>query len=87
MAGAPMGRMAGACLTRGEKLGIHINYRYVEDLWGKGIRCLVGRLASDRSINKESFKILLTRIWRVRGSVFFKEIQENLWLLEFTKQE
>jgi hypothetical protein len=63
MAKAPGGRMAWIFLTRGEKLGIQINDGEVEDLWGKGVRCLVGRLGSDRRINKESLKTLLIRIW------------------------
>jgi hypothetical protein len=37
-----------------------------------------------KKIHKEAFKAILIRIWRTLGSVFFEEIQENLWLFEFS---
>jgi len=53
-----------------------------------------GRLRVAKKINKESFKTLLTHVWRIVGRGFFffffflkkkekekeKEIQDNLWL-------
>lgn len=54
-------------------------------LRSKGSLCLVGRLASARKINKEAFKALLVRIWRLEGRVFFTEILDNLWPFEFTE--
>lgn len=39
-----------------------------------------------KKLNKEGFKAILVRIWRPVGRVIFKEIQENLWLFEFSKE-
>jgi hypothetical protein len=46
---------------------------------------LVG-LEIQKKINKEAFKTLLLRIWRTIERVFFKEIQDNLWLFEFDEE-
>jgi hypothetical protein len=59
----------------------------IEDLRIKGSKCLVGRLGDAKKINKEAFKLVLTRIWHTRGHLFFKEIQDNLWLFEFSDEE
>lgn len=42
------------------------------------------RFGVAKKIHRESFKANLLHIWRTMGSVFFKEIQENLWLFEFS---
>lgn len=72
-------------LTVGEQRGISISDEDTEELRSKGLKCLVGRLGEAKKINKESFKAVLTRVWRLKGGVFFKEIQDNLWLFEFTE--
>jgi hypothetical protein len=74
-------------LTKGEKHGISIGDDEIEDLRTKGSKCLVGRLGDAKKINKEAFKSMLTRIWRIRGHLFFKKIQDNLWLFEFSDEE
>jgi hypothetical protein len=74
-------------LTKGEKQGISIGDDEIEDLRIKGSKCLVGRLGDGKKINKEAFKSVLTRIWHIRGHLFFKEIQDNLWLFEFSDEE
>jgi hypothetical protein len=71
-------------LIDGEKEGIFIFVQDVADLQDKGTRCLVGRLRTDKKINKEAFQSLLSRLWRLVGRVSFKEIQENLWIIEFS---
>jgi hypothetical protein len=72
-------------LTEGEQRGITIIDDKTEDLKAKGEKCLVGRLAVAKKIKKDAFKTLIVYIWRTVGRVFFKEIQENLWLFEFTE--
>jgi hypothetical protein len=72
-------------LTEGEQKGILISDDEIEELRAKGSKCLVGRLGIAKKIDKEAFKTLLTRIWQTMGRVFFKEIQDNLWLFEFTE--
>jgi len=39
---------------------------------------------SDRRIQKETFKALMTRLWKTIEAVAFKELHDNLWLLEFS---
>jgi hypothetical protein len=51
----------------------------------KGSKCLVGRLGVPKKINREPFKNLLSRIWRMAGEIFFKEIYDNLWLFKFAE--
>jgi hypothetical protein len=72
-------------LTDGEQKGIEISYLETENLRAKGSKCLVGRLGVPKKIHKEAFKSLLVRIWCTVGKVFFKEIQENLWLFKFSE--
>ncbi len=47
----------------------------------------MGSLGVPKKLNKEAFKAVLVRIWRLGGNLFLKEIQENLWLFEFTKSK
>jgi hypothetical protein len=73
-------------LTEGEQRGIDVSDEETEALPSKGSKCLVGRLGVAKKLNKEAFKSLLLKIWRPVGRVFFKEIQENLWLFEFDEE-
>jgi hypothetical protein len=73
-------------LTEGERRGIDVSDEETEALCSKGSKCLVGRLGVAKKLNKEALKSLLLRIWRPVGRVFFKEIQENLWLFEFDEE-
>jgi hypothetical protein len=36
-----------------------------------------------RKVNKEAFKTVLSRIWRILNGVIFKELDDNIWLFEF----
>lgn len=71
-------------LIESELQEIDIGEDETEELRTKGSKCLIGRLGVAKKIHKEAFKAILVRIWRLLGSVFFKEIQENLWLFEFS---
>jgi hypothetical protein len=44
----------------------------------------VGKLWSEKPTNKEAFKTVFSRIWRLIGTVVFKELQDHLWLFEFS---
>jgi hypothetical protein len=35
-------------------------------------------------VNKEAFRSVLSHIWRTVGPVVFKEVQDNVWVFEFT---
>jgi hypothetical protein len=77
----------GMKLSEGERIEITINETDIADLRGRSERCLLGRLMSDRRIQKEAFKTLMSRLWKTVETVTFKEIQDNLWLLEFSNRE
>lgn len=67
-----------------EKEGISISEGEVAILQEKRSRCLVGRFGTEKRVNREAFKSLLTRIWRPVGCVIFQEVQEHLWIFEFS---
>jgi hypothetical protein len=69
--------------TKGEKEGIVITEDDVGEIRAQGEYCLIGKIWAEKKINKEAFKTVLSRIWRAEGCVSFKEIQENLWVIEF----
>lgn len=77
-------RWDGSSLTAGEQLGISITEEDVEETRAIGANCMVGRLWAEKKVNKEAFKSILSRIWRAEGYVEFKEIQDNLWIFEFS---
>jgi hypothetical protein len=77
----------GLKLSEGERIEITISETDIADLRGRSERCLLGRLMSDRRIQKEAFKTLMSRLWKTVEAVTFKEIQDNLWLLEFPNRE
>lgn len=44
----------------------------------------MGKLDFASKINKEAFRSVLTCLWRPLGNVGFKEIQDHLWIFEFS---
>ncbi|XP_059455041.1 uncharacterized protein LOC132185261 [Corylus avellana] len=49
----------------------------------RGQSCLVGKLVSDRMVSKEIIRSKLIRGWRPTGSLSFKVLGDNLFLLDF----
>jgi hypothetical protein len=84
MATNGVNRKAGEYRTKGEQLGIPITENDVKETRTIGANCLVGRLWAEKKVNREAFKSVMTRIWRAEGCVVFNEIQDNLWIFEFT---
>jgi hypothetical protein len=70
-------------LSEGERTGITITEGEIQEARVQGGRCLVGRLWMSRRVNKEAFKEVLTRAWRITRGVIFKELNDNIWLFEF----
>jgi hypothetical protein len=70
-------------LTEGEKVGLTITEGEVDEVRAQGGRCLVGKVWMGRRANKEAFKTVLSRIWRIFHGVIFKELDDNVWLFEF----
>jgi hypothetical protein len=74
-------------LTEGEKVGLKISEGEVVETRVKGENCLVGKIWAEKSVNKEAFRMMLSRLWRLVGHVIFKELHDNLWLFEFSDGE
>lgn len=49
----------------------------------RGQLCIVGKLVVDRYVSKETIKNALLKWWKPLGSIFFKVLGENLFLIEF----
>jgi len=62
----------------GEKVGIRITEDQTAELRMKSGRCLIGRLMSKRGMQKEAFRLLMSRLWKTMDNVVFKELHENL---------
>jgi len=41
---------------------------------------------SERRIQKEAFRVLMSRLWKTLEEAVFKEIHDNVWLLEFSHE-
>jgi hypothetical protein len=72
--------------TDGEKQGILITEDDMADLRVKSGRCLIGRLLSDRRVLKDVFQAMMARLWKHLGPVIFKELRDNMWLLDFASE-
>lgn len=73
-------------LSGGEQEGIQILDEELSEGRAQMARSLVGRIGSTKRINREAFRTLMMRLWKPMGSVEFKEIQEHLWLFEFSHE-
>ena len=70
-------------LCEGERAGITITDGEIEEVRAQGGQCLVGRIWMARKVNKDAFKVVLTRVWRLTKGVIFKELDDNIWPFEF----
>jgi hypothetical protein len=74
-------------LTDKEKIGISVSEGEVAEAKALGDNCLVGKIWAEKVVNKEAFTTVLSRLWRTVGRVIFKEVQDNMWIFEFTERE
>jgi hypothetical protein len=58
----------------GKRDGITITEGEVADSYKRRERRLVGRIGEEWKVNKEAFKSVLMRLWRMVGNVVFKEV-------------
>jgi hypothetical protein len=70
-------------LSEEEGTGMLIQENAMDPMVQRGSYCLVGKLLSDRIIGKDVIKVPLIRIWKTNGRVTFKEVGDNLFLIEF----
>jgi hypothetical protein len=73
--------------TVGEQTRIAITEGDIGVVRDRGEKCLVGRVWTDKIINKEAFRKVISRFWRTTKEISFKEIQDNLWIFEFSNEE
>jgi hypothetical protein len=73
-------------LLEGERMSIEITEDETADLRLANGRCLISRFMSDRRIQKEAFRAFMARLWKTAGKVVFKELQDNIWLIEFSSE-
>jgi hypothetical protein len=71
-------------LTKGEKDGIQVEELDVSKARVIAGKCLIGKVWTDKNVNQEAFKTIFSNIWRIVRSVKFKELKDNMWLVEFS---
>jgi hypothetical protein len=80
-----MNRLQGSTtLSEGEQLGIDVEDFEVAEAKKQSSNCLIGKIWAGKRVNKEGFITVFKRIWRTEGEVFFKEIQPNVWMFDFS---
>lgn len=70
-------------LSEEEGLEMEINNHSLVEVVNRGQSCLVGKLLSDRMLSKEIIRSKLIRGWRPIGTLSFKILGDNLFLVEF----
>lgn len=74
-------------LVGGKATGISVIEGEIAEGREIGKRCLVGKIGIEKKVNKKAFKSMLLRLWRIGGKMVFKEVQDNVWLFEFSDEE
>jgi hypothetical protein len=54
-----------------EEEGITVSDQDIVDLDSKGECCPVGQVVAEKQINKEAFKMLMIKLWKLRGRAVF----------------
>lgn len=70
-------------LMEEESTSVAVREEKLEDFSTKGQDCLVGKLIADRVVGKETICSSIIRWWKPTGSLSFKVLGENLFLIKF----
>jgi hypothetical protein len=70
-------------LTEEEDEEMEVIVGAMKDTVARSTICLVGKLISNRLVNKDTIRAKLKRGWRPTGELMFKVVGDNLSLLEF----
>lgn len=70
-------------LTEAEDVVIEISKEDVEDVCKKGKLCLVGKVWTDRMINRSLIESAMNKIWRMSVKPTFKKVGNNTFLISF----
>ncbi|XP_059436900.1 uncharacterized protein LOC132169985 [Corylus avellana] len=73
-------------LDEGEMMEVAIQPRMVEGVVSRGKFCVVGKLLTDCFVGKDIIKRTLIKGWRPTGSLSFKVLGENVFILEFENE-
>jgi hypothetical protein len=74
-------------LTEEELEGYNGQDENLEEIAIKGKYCLVGKLLVERIVGKESIRYAMVRGWKPSGSLSFKVLGDNLFIIEFEYEE
>ena len=74
-------------LTEEELGGYNGQDESLEEIAVKGKYYLVGKLLVERIVGKESIRFAMVRGWKPVGSLSFKVLGDNLFLIEFSSEE
>jgi hypothetical protein len=69
-------------LREDENPGIVIKPQTFSPLLQRGRSCLVGKLLAERTITKEVLKTPMVRAWKLSGSVSFRTLGPNLFIVD-----
>ncbi|XP_042979950.1 uncharacterized protein LOC122310134 [Carya illinoinensis] len=70
-------------LTKKEKWEIILAFNSTTKAMQQSNFCLLAMIIAERPINRESFKITMSRVWRCNSWIQFSEIGSNKYLVEF----
>jgi hypothetical protein len=71
------------CLSEEESLGVEVVEQGMHEIGSRGKACMVSKLFSDRLIGKDAIRSTPVRAWRPEGTLVFKVLGDNIFLLEF----
>lgn len=74
---------ANLSLSEGEDGELEIQQTEVKGIITRGNSCIVGKLLSERLVSKETIRSTLLSWWRPKGTLTFKILGGNLFLIEF----
>lgn len=70
-------------LSEAESLEVEVPDIGIGNITPRGSSCLVGKLLADRIIGKDTIKSMVVRGWQPSGTMVFKNLGNNLFLMEF----
>lgn len=77
---------AHLCLSEKERTGLVLEEEDIGDLWKGSQFTLVARVVTHKSVNREAFGGVFTRLWSGTDGVSIKEIGERRFLVRFANQ-
>ncbi|CAL9000064.1 unnamed protein product [Prunus brigantina] len=71
------------CLSEKERTGLVFAEEDIGDLWRGSQFTLVARVVTHKSVNREAFVSVFSRLWKGKDGVSIKEIGERRFLVRF----